>query len=310
MSAAKKELDMLDTKRTYLVTCATGNVGDRAARQLLAKGHGVRVLGRDPDRLQPLVDLGATPFVGDMRDAARVTAAFDGVDAALLICKGDIGARDYRRDFARAGEAYAEAARATRLKSAIFISSLGAHDDRHRGLVVIHGDVEQALNAVPGLDLINLRAPMFFEDLFYYLHPMRALGMLAWPIAPDSPIDMGSSRDVADIAVARLEALDFAGKQAIELHGQPGLTTRRIADAIAAAIGRPMPVRPASREDDIAGMIAAGMGRDFAILMNQAWDTFSHGLIREEGLAGSVVLPQPIDEFIVHALAPAILASG
>jgi uncharacterized protein YbjT (DUF2867 family) len=90
-----------------------------------------------------------------------------------LIAQGDRTARDYRREFALAGEHYAAAAKAKGLKSAVFISSLGAGNDRNRGLILVHGDVEQSLNGVDGLSLVNLRAPMYFENLFYFLQAMR-----------------------------------------------------------------------------------------------------------------------------------------
>lgn len=300
---------MTDSKRHYLVTCATGNVGRRATSELLKRGHDVRVFARDRERLQPLIDLGATAVVGDMHDLGAVREAFEDIDAALLICKGSMNARDYRRDFLLAGENYAIAAGDTGLKSAVFISSLGAHDDRYRGLVLIHGDVEQRLNAVPDLNLLNLRSPMFFEDLFYFLPTMTTVGALTWPVAPSSLIDMGGTSDVADVAVERLMALDFQGKQVVELHGQPGLTTRKIADIISSTIGRPFPVEPSSREDDVARMVAAGIGRDFSILMNDAWETFSHGPVRESGRPGSRALPHEIDTFIKDVIAPAILAA-
>ncbi len=298
----------MSKKQTYLVTCATGNVGGRVARQLLAQGHSVRAFGREEGRLQSLADLGAAPIVGDMHDLSATTAAFDGVDAALLICRGDPSARDYRRDFVLAGETYAEAARVTGLKHAVFVSSLGAHDDRHRGLVLIHGDVEQHLNEVPNLGLVNLRAPMFFENLFYFLPGLRASDELTWAIDPDSLIYLGSTRDVADVAVELLTALDFNGKRALELHGEAAMTTRRIAAIIASVIGRPISLCPATSKGDVAGMMAAGFGRDFSILMNDAWRTFSHGLVREHGSAGARILPQRVEDFIAQALAPAILA--
>ncbi len=138
---------------------------------------------------------------------------------------------------------------------------------------------------------------------------MTTVGALTWPIAPDSLIDMGGTADVADVAVERLVALDFGGKQVVELHGQPGLTTTKIADIISGAIGRAFPVALVVSEDDVARMMEAGIGRDFSILMNEAWETFSHGPVRESGRPGSRVLPQSIDRFIENVIAPAILAA-
>jgi uncharacterized protein YbjT (DUF2867 family) len=298
----------MENKRTYVVTGATGNVGDKVTRGLLARGHTVRAFGRDRARLKPLEELGAIPIVGNMHDEDSVTEAFRGADAALLIAQGNRDARDYRRKFALAGETYAAAAAATGLKSAVFVSSLGAHDQRHRGLLLIHGDVEHILSQVPDLNLVNLRAPIFFEDLFYFLAPLRAVGGLTWPIDSDAPIDTGSTRDVADVAVKLLGSLDFRGKTTVELHGRPGITLRRIAELISEAVGRTVPARPLSYQGDVEAMVAAGFGRDFSILMNDAWATVSRGLVREEALPGTIQLPGDIGDFIKRELAPAILA--
>src|SRR5262249_25507681 len=129
------------TVRTYAITASSGRIGNRVARGLLRAGHQVRVLGRHADRLQPLVELGAKAYVGDLRDRANLERAFTGADAALLIVRADRTARNFRRDFEDVGATYAAAARATGLPSALFVSCTGAHDDRHRGLVLVHRDV-------------------------------------------------------------------------------------------------------------------------------------------------------------------------
>ena len=78
---------LLNMKRQIsdVITAATGRVGGRVARGLLKGGHGVRVLGRDRARLQPLVELGAEPYAGDIQDGAFLERAFRGADSALLI---------------------------------------------------------------------------------------------------------------------------------------------------------------------------------------------------------------------------------
>lgn len=112
----------MQSGRNYLITGPTGNVGKRVAEQLLSQGHRVRVFGRNRERLQQLVDMGATPFIGDMWDKESVNEAFRGVDAALLITQGNRSSHDYRRDFARAGENYAAAL--TRLLEERYLRSL------------------------------------------------------------------------------------------------------------------------------------------------------------------------------------------
>ena len=70
-----------------LVTGGTGFVGSHAVAALLRAGHDVRLLVRDPRRIEPaLRPLGIGGIehrVGDVRDEGSVTAAMDGVDAVL-----------------------------------------------------------------------------------------------------------------------------------------------------------------------------------------------------------------------------------
>lgn len=73
---------------TILVTGATGTVGRHVVRHLLDAGAAVRVLTRDPAR----VDLpGVEVVAGDLADTATLTAAFAGVTAAHLITFGKGG---------------------------------------------------------------------------------------------------------------------------------------------------------------------------------------------------------------------------
>lgn len=70
-----------------LITGATGTQGGAAARELLAHGHGVRILTRNPDgaRAQALERAGAEVVRGDLDDEASVQAAMQGVSAVFSV---------------------------------------------------------------------------------------------------------------------------------------------------------------------------------------------------------------------------------
>jgi uncharacterized protein YbjT (DUF2867 family) len=293
-------------KRTYAITGASGRIGNRVARGLLEAGHSVRAIGRDAGRLKSLVELGAEARVGDVAKRDFVVQAFEGVDAAYLLVSGDRTARDFRRSFARVGDNYANAAEATGLRKALFVSSMGAHDQKHRGLVLVHSDVESALDAVTGTDVLYLRAGAFFENLVYYLPATRARGALTSALDVDAPIDMVATADVAQVALARLLELDFRGKSALEVRGREPLTMRAVAERIARELGRLFGAERAPREAAIEAMVAAGMHRDFSTLMHDTWDTFSrYGLMRAPECAWTAGTT-PIDTYLREAFIPAL----
>jgi dihydroflavonol-4-reductase len=73
-----------------LVTGATGFVGSHVARLLAERGERVRVLVRAKSNMKALEAVNVEPIVGDLRDAASLTRAMDGVQRVFHV------AADYR----------------------------------------------------------------------------------------------------------------------------------------------------------------------------------------------------------------------
>ena len=301
---------MNHAKRTYVVTAANGRIGGRVARGLLQAGHTVRAIGRNPERLKLLADAGATTYQGDVRDAGFLEQAFRGADAAFLLVSASRTVRDFRRDFGDIGAHFASALRKTGVPSALFVSTIGAHDDRYRGFVLVHGDVERSLDAVSGLNVVHLRAPGFFENLLYWLPRSRTEKALSSPIASDAELDLAPTSDIAAVALSSLLELDVRGRRVVELQGREVLTIREIAKRIGERLGRSFPAVRTPRAEDLDAMIARGASRDFATLMNDTWDTFStYGLeLRAERADAVVKATTSIDEYIRNEFAPALEA--
>src|SRR5713226_4298261 len=75
----------MSTKRSVLVTGATGQQGGAVARALLARGHRVKALTRKPDSdaARQLMSAGADLVTGDLGNAASVLIA-GGYEAHLV----------------------------------------------------------------------------------------------------------------------------------------------------------------------------------------------------------------------------------
>src|SRR5215471_8365140 len=73
------------SRRTFLVTGATGDTGGATAERMLARGHPVRALAhRQDDRAKRLRGLGAEVVFGDLLNLDDVRAALRGVAGAYF----------------------------------------------------------------------------------------------------------------------------------------------------------------------------------------------------------------------------------
>src|SRR5512144_2827202 len=73
------------TRRTILVTGATGQQGGAVARSLLGKGQNVRVMTRRPDRVHDLARLGAEGVRGDFDDHEGMKDILRGVQGVFVM---------------------------------------------------------------------------------------------------------------------------------------------------------------------------------------------------------------------------------
>ncbi len=68
-----------------LVTGATGKVGSRFVKRILAKGNDIRILVRDAAKASALAELGAEVVTGDLNNVDTLLPAVKGIDAVIHI---------------------------------------------------------------------------------------------------------------------------------------------------------------------------------------------------------------------------------
>jgi uncharacterized protein YbjT (DUF2867 family) len=114
-----------DTQIRCLVTGATGYIGGRLAPRLIDRGHAVRALARNPDKLAdaPWRDQ-AEVVRGDLGDADSLTAAFDGVDVVFYLVHSMGTAPDFVNEEALAARNVVAAARRAGVKRLVYLSGL------------------------------------------------------------------------------------------------------------------------------------------------------------------------------------------
>src|ERR1700722_5637597 len=219
----------------YVILGATGNTGSIIANFLLSAGKKVRVVGRDPGRLQRFVDKGAEAFTATLSDAVALTKAFSGGRAAYLMLPPAKSREDQERD----SDGIAKAVKESGLRYAGHLSSYGAQVPEETGPGAGWHFSEQKLNAISSLNVLHLRSAYFMENNLAAIGMIRGMGIFGNALLPDLKLPMVATRDVGNYAAQRLLNLDFSGKQTREVLGERDLSMTEVAAVIARGIGKP-----------------------------------------------------------------------
>jgi uncharacterized protein YbjT (DUF2867 family) len=284
---------------------ATGNVGRQIVQRLLEAGEHVRAVGRNPEALAALAAAGAEPRAGDAADPAFLTEAFRGADAVHTMLPYSHSAPDFRAEQARLSEAIVTAIRDSGVRKVVVQSSLGADLPSGTGFIAasLHPH-EQRLRALGGVDLLLLRPTLFFESVVAAVDAIEATGVNADVVAPDAPVPMIASRDVAEVAAASLRSRDWTGVEVRELLGPRDLTYTEATRILGAAMGRPdLPYVQLPDDEMVGALVQAGFSSDAAALHVGMGNAISAGtIISHEGRTPRTTTPTRFEDVVSELL--------
>src|SRR5271165_145004 len=221
----------------YVITGATGNTGSAVAERLLEAGQKVRVVGRDPKRLEKLTGKGAEAFIADATDTGALTKAFTGAKAVYAMIPPNIFAPDVRGYMESVSDAIRSAIAKNGIKYAVVLSSVGADKSHGTGPVAGLHSLEKKLEETPGLNALFLRAGYFMENLLSQAGVIKSMGIMAGPVRKDLPLPMIATRDIGAYAAEALLKLDFIRTSTHELQGPRDVTYLETAKIVGASIG-------------------------------------------------------------------------
>lgn len=277
---------------------STGKTGGAVARRLLAAGRQVRVIGRSAARLQPLVELGATPAAGDVADPAFLASAFDGADSVYAMIPPDYAQPDPRGYYNRIGESIAAALTRARVERVVFLSSLGAELEAGTGPIAGLHDVEGRLASL-GIHVLDLRPGYFYENLYAAIGQVKQRGVNGGAIEPDAPITMTATGDIGAAAAEELLGAGFRGVGVRELLGPRDYTMVEASRILGQAIGKPdLPYVRIPDEAFAEALTQMGFSKGVAQAMVELSQALSAGRVRShQGRTPRTTMPTTLETF-------------
>jgi uncharacterized protein YbjT (DUF2867 family) len=210
-----------------LATGATGYIGGRLVPRLLASGYRVRVLARDPARLQGREWLDRVEVAcGDVLQAETLPAALDGVEAAYYLVHSMSDTADFHQRDMAAARNFAEAARAAGVRRIIYLGGLGDPEADLSQHLRSRQQTGEALREA-GVPVTEFRSAIVvgsgsvsFEMIRYLTERIPVMICPRWVYTRAQPI---SIRNVLDYFVAALNTPESVGR-IIEIGGTDVLT--------------------------------------------------------------------------------------
>jgi NADH dehydrogenase len=227
-----------------LVVGATGRVGGRIAHRLLADGRPVRVLIRPGSDHQSLIDAGAEPVIGDLKDPASLRAACDGMKSIITTANAAGRGGDDTLDTVddQGNRNLIEAATEAAVERFVFTSVLGSDPNSPAPLVRAKGMSEERLRAsgmvytITQADVhMDLMIPLVVGAPMSRGEPVRVVG------EGRRKHSFVAQQDVAAFTVAALEH-PAAKNQTIQLGGPESMSWREIVRTVEAQLDQSLQI--------------------------------------------------------------------
>jgi uncharacterized protein YbjT (DUF2867 family) len=287
-----------------LVTGVTGYVGGALAPRLVAEGHDVRGLARDPTRCPD--EIACTR--GDLVSGVGLDEALDGVEVAYyLIHSMEAGAEGFAERELRAASNFADAAERAGVGRVVYLGGPVPQDAPISPHLASRLAVERTLlEAIPGS--VALRASVVigarsrsFRFLVRLVERMPVIPLPPWSTSKTQPID---GRDVlaflvnaATVEEAAGRSLDIAGPDVLTWGGM----IERIRDLL--ILGRPG-LRLGFSLTRVASRVTAAIAGEDPEFIDALMGSLGHDLLPRDDDAPRLlgVRLHPFDRAVEHAL--------
>ena len=197
-----------------LITGATGNLGGKVARELIARGNQVRVTGRDTAKLEQLYN-NTEVISGDLEDENFLNTVLKNIEAVFLIqpVLKNLPVDEFAGKFIAAADN----------NGVRFIVNISNCTLSRMGQPTSLLHFEEALSRSSQLHIKHLRCANFFENLNWGIHT---------PYKADIKLPYISSYEIAYVAANYLEKPNFKNVSVDELMGKADYSMQDFADKL------------------------------------------------------------------------------
>ena len=246
-----------------VVTTPTGNIGRHLVRDLLDADEAVRVVARDPSKLEAGVRARVEVVEGSHGDPATIDRALDGADALFWLVP-PVPAGTMEETYSGFTRPAAEAIRRHGVGHVVAVTALGRGTEwkDRAGLVTASIRMVDLLYGT-GAAVRGLAMPGFMENALQQLNSIRQ-GQMFGPIDPERRVPHTATRDMAAAAARLLTDRSWSGQEDQPVLGPEDLSFTDIAAIVSEVAGREVRYTQVPFNAFKAQLTGRGMPEEFA----------------------------------------------
>jgi uncharacterized protein YbjT (DUF2867 family) len=234
---------------TILVVGATGVTGRATVEHLVAAGHSVRALTRDPAKAESIPELaGAEIVAGDSSEPELLDDVYAGAEKLYLVPPTALGWDEMQSGLVRA------AVRAG-MRHIVKLSAIGVGPREPSMSLTFHWQGEQEIEA-SGTPFTHIRGNSFFQNTLFDAETIRDEGKF-YSCVGSARFAKVDTRDIGEIVARVLTEEGHEGKT-YELTGPEPLSYADMARVLSEALGREITYVDMPGDEYAAALVAAG----------------------------------------------------
>ena len=241
-----------------VITTPIGQIGHQILDQIFDSGKPIRVIVRDPSRLDPKIRDRVEVVQGSHDDIDVVNEAFAGADCVFWLVPPNPhtdNPTNYYLDFTRPA---CEAIKLQGVKRVVGVTSLGRKFDKNAGLLSAAFAMDDLIEST-GVSYRALRMPFFLENLLNQSKAISNQGVFFLPNSRDHKLSTVATSDIAEAAVKLLLDDFWSGQDSSLLVCPDELSPNEMAQVMSEVLERPVCFQQVNREDYKAAMMQRGM---------------------------------------------------
>ena len=263
------------------INTPTGNIGRVLTEQLLGGGQDVVLMARDPEKVKPFTERGATVHQGVLSDAAFVKKATVGVDVLFWLVPPKHDADSVRTWQNEVSDVGVEAVKTNDIPRVVTLSSVGAQLPEGTGPIAGLHDLEKKMDA-SGASVMHVRADYFMENFFAAVGTIASDGAVYLPLPGSYATQMIATADIGKTVAARILDDSWTGRSVLELAGPDMVSMSQATDAIGKALGKDLSYVEVTDEQALEAMTGMGVGADAAATYVEMYGSFRKGIVVHE----------------------------